>query len=121
MRIKSMTKIMVLLVIGMAGSILFFPMRINEQRSCLMDSFVNAGTSAEFHADHDHTGMEVMAQKYIFPYGLLWWLSVAITYFSIRSLTKRKIHAGRHGLIGSSILFWLWLSLSLHSGLTILD
>ncbi len=109
-RMNTMKILTLLLVIGIAGSIFFFPMRIDVQRSCLMDSFINAHAPMESHAGHSHTGMEAMAQKYILPYGLLWWLSLAITYMSIRRMAKARRRRGKSELFSSAIMFSLWFS-----------
>jgi hypothetical protein len=108
-----MKKTIVLLLFGIAGSLLFFPLRINQSRTCLMDFRENGRPQARSHDLHSESMRDTIAQKYILPFGLLWWLSLTIAYLSTRKLVQRNTSAGKHEAMGSSILAWISLSLSL--------
>ena len=91
------------LIIGIAGSILFFPVNIKDRYTCLghklmnnqpqefnkLDSHKNSmihPTTTSDQADHHN----LLLQKYVYPFGIFWWLSVGVVSLGIYMLFYRR-------------------------------
>ena len=83
-----------LAVVGLAGAVFFFPMKLGDGKTCLAEQYI--GSKMEVHAHGLHHGHE-MAQAYIIPYGIIWWVSLAMFAAGLY-LTR-----GRKNLIDESI------------------
>jgi hypothetical protein len=60
---------------ALAGVILFFPINLSNEHTCLLDYIVHAiVTASDVRAPHSHPG-ELLG-RYLVPYGILWWLSI---------------------------------------------
>ncbi len=82
-----------LLLLSLIGFVLFFPVRLAEKDCCLGDQWRIFGN--EYHhklerMDHgDHQAMPLV-HCYFFPFGVLWWSSLALGWLSIRRLTNKN-------------------------------
>ena len=93
---------LLLLLIGIAGSILFFPVNINNRYTCLGDKIVahhqqrlNELDSLEKDMIH-HVNIsgqsnhhDLLMQKYVYPFGIFWWLSLGVVSLGIYMLFYR--------------------------------
>jgi hypothetical protein len=96
-------KLFALLAISLVGFVLFFPIKVDRNSCCLGEAMASAhATSQQHHAhanmmqharDHRH-----LARQYLFPYGFLWWGSIALGYWSVTKLiNERKTeHSEKH-------------------------
>ena len=94
---------LIFFIVGITGSLLFFPVPIEGQRSCMMDFFINKGQEPGTQFSHSSGDHCAMVQKYIVPYGLSWWLSLVITYQSVRRMVKLRYRIRMSGLFHSII------------------
>lgn len=63
--------------LALAGMILFFPINVSGEHTCLLDYIVHAAaTGSDANAPHTHPS-ELLGH-YLIPYGLLWWLSILV-------------------------------------------
>ncbi|MCI0693918.1 hypothetical protein L0337_18170 [candidate division KSB1 bacterium] len=63
--------------LALAGMILFFPINVSGDYTCLLDYIVHAAaTVSDAHAPHTHPS-ELLG-RYLIPYGILWWLSILV-------------------------------------------
>ncbi len=69
---------------SLIGFILFFPARFHQNSSCLGDQWRLMGE----HRVQQHSFMEPnrMLHRYVFPFGVLWWASIAAGYWSFKNL-----------------------------------
>lgn len=76
-----------LIIIGLTGAIFFFPMKLNEGKTCLAQQYISGHRNEVNHTimDHDHQ----LAQDYIIPYGFIWWSSLGLFSFGLY-LTRKK-------------------------------
>ena len=87
---KNQKTIILIFLISLIGFVLFFPVRFSDYDCCLGDLWTIFGN--HFHADpqHHHGAHGSLVQRYFFPFGILWWSSIALGYWSIRRLTKKN-------------------------------
>jgi len=80
-----------ILLLGMAGALLFFPVLLPEDALCLAEKwFAPPALSGETDSAHGMHHVD-SARHYLIPYGLLWWASLAVIFISIRKfLLKRE-------------------------------
>ena len=73
---------------------LFFPFRFNGEECCLNEFLSNAEWlhqhgviehTAGWKSDYHH-----LLQKYIFPFGVFWWASIGLCYWSVMNLKKQR-------------------------------
>jgi|GEM_PF-3091320 hypothetical protein len=109
-----------LLLVGILGAVLFFPFNYEDRYTCLYHRFSDRGESAlnrsltgtiqRRDGDHAHQHMgdihslransndtEDLVRRYVFPFGLFWWGSLAIFTagcFLFRSWLKTSRIAG---------------------------
>lgn len=92
-KIKSNRKIIIIaLILGAIGTILFCPMKMESGATCLFHRI--KGAEIKYIPDHVHS-MErshLMLQRYLVPFGLAWWLSLGVFVLSLYQLKvlKRK-------------------------------
>lgn len=89
---KYTTLILTLLGLGVFGAIFFFPVNINNQYTCLYHRLFYPGHSYT-HAigtDVPQTQQEYLLNRYLSPFGLLWWGSLLLTALSIYSLKRQS-------------------------------
>jgi len=77
----------IFVILGLSGAVFFFPMKLDEGKTCLAQHYISVEASRMDHimSDHGHQ----LAQKYIIPYGLIWWSSLAMFAFGLY-LTRKK-------------------------------
>lgn len=75
-----------LLLTGMTGFILFFPVRIQTNNSCIGEK-LSLFTNNRITLNEAHCQLP---QHYIVPYGILWWFSIVVTFWNIKLLTQNK-------------------------------
>jgi hypothetical protein len=63
-------------MLAIAGVILFFPMNFSNEHTCLLDLIVHAAATAS-NPEAPHAHPSELLRHYLFPYGLLWWSSIA--------------------------------------------
>lgn len=92
-------KYIALLLLSLIGFVLFFPIPFGENDCCLGDMWTVFGKT--FHHAHGHhhetahhSGLHHegadRAHRYFFPFGVLWWSSLALGWLSIRRLTIKN-------------------------------
>lgn len=82
--------IFLLLFISIAGAVLFFPVNIQDQYTCLYHRLFSPGHTFLHSAGDDisQTGKEDLLHRYLSSFGLLWWGSLLLTSLSIYSLKR---------------------------------
>jgi hypothetical protein len=84
-----------LVFIGLVGALFFFPMKLENGRTCLAHQYIRG---EGFHKEgdtmiaHGHS----LAREYILPYGLVWWMSIGLAVTGFYFLRKKKTNIGRH-------------------------
>ena len=73
---KFITLILTFLGIGLVGSVMFFPVNMDSQYTCLFHRLVHEGHSYAY--PHD-----TIVQHYITTFGFLWWGSLILLAGSI--------------------------------------
>lgn len=83
------------ILIGAAGSVIFFPLKLSESHTCICHKMTcprdaccqkGAALSSEINRDANHQAMDKMSQqhhnelinRYLVPFGLLWWGSLIL-------------------------------------------
>ena len=82
---KSVTINITLLIIGLAGIILYFPCKFESEQTCLFEHF-NRTTEPVTEVNRSSDYAHEMARHYVFPFGVIWWLSIAILWLSVADL-----------------------------------
>ena len=86
---KKILQIFILLV-GLIGFVLFCPAKLGSGHTCLFEHMTSrslyCGEGAHNHVDHGYE----MARSYIIPYGLLWWASITIVWWSLYERVKKR-------------------------------
>jgi len=75
-----------LLLIGITGFILFFPVRLQQNNSCIGEKLSPFNENRITLNETKHQ----LTQKYVVPYGFLWWFSIAVTFWNVKLLTQKK-------------------------------
>ncbi|MCK6619719.1 MAG: hypothetical protein HUU32_04545 [Calditrichaceae bacterium] len=83
--------LLLVLAAGIAGAVLFFPVNINNQYTCLYHRLFSPGHSYTHSTGDDisQTQKEDLLNRYLSPFGLLWWGSLLITALSIYGLRRQ--------------------------------
>jgi hypothetical protein len=94
--------LLILLSIGILGSIFFFPINFNNQYTCLYHrifapehhNYEVMGTddlvlSVKKNYENEEIHSELI-KKYIVPFGFVWWSSLAIIVFAFFLLNKER-------------------------------
>lgn len=91
-RFRKKNILFLLLAAGIAGAVLFFPVNIQDQYTCLYHRLFSPGHSYPHSAGADidisQTQQENLLNRYLSPFGLLWWGSLLLTAISIYSLKR---------------------------------
>jgi hypothetical protein len=95
--------ILLLLIIGIAGSILFFPVNIKNRHTCLGHKLMNNQQQELNKLDSDQNSMihhtitsgheghqSLLLQRYVYPFGIFWWLSLGTVFGVIYLLFYRR-------------------------------
>jgi len=94
-----------LLVLGIAGSVLFFPFNFGNSGTCLAHKYIKSNMSiccesspAKDRSDdcmgvETHTGENHhLLSHYLYPFAFLWWASIGLTVLQIRKFKfKNKL------------------------------
>ena len=81
----------ILLIFSLTGFILFFPVRFSDTNCCLGDVLSLFGlqhgmeTMVHYHGDASR-----LLHRYVFPFGLLWWISIALGYWNLKQLLHQR-------------------------------
>ncbi|OGC07431.1 hypothetical protein A2V82_10690 [candidate division KSB1 bacterium RBG_16_48_16] len=98
------TKLKLYIVLGVSiiGFVVFFPFKVDDDNCCLGEAMSAAHPAHQ--QNHAHENMEQhkrdyhhLARQYVFPYGLLWWASILLGYWSVSRLYKER-KADKHDL-----------------------
>jgi len=92
---KNQKTTILIFTISLIGFALFFPARFSDNECCLGDLWTIFGnhfhTGIEHqHGAHHHDG-GLLVHRYLFPFGFLWWSSIALGYWSIRRLMNKNM------------------------------
>jgi len=92
-KIKSNKKIIIIaLILGAMGTILFCPLKMESGETCLFHRIF--GQDINYIPDHvpSMERAHLMLQRYLVPFGLVWWLSLGVLVVSMYQLKvlKRK-------------------------------
>ena len=101
---------MVLIGLGIAGIIAFFPFNFDNTYTCLAHRYVKGDNSTccgknpemihsdQNHAVDSHSGASHhLMQHYLVPFAFLWWTSIGIVFLQVRNLARqRKRLKSRH-------------------------
>ncbi len=73
----------VLFVVGLIGSIVFFPVPIDRRSTCIADHHLLGGKMAAFDAPpsrfgQPHMRSRLLLQRYMNTYAFLWWSSLLL-------------------------------------------
>lgn len=93
-----------LVILGLAGFILFFPFNFGNSHSCLAHKYLTSKTPGCCNEHHVHgssnrtTEVERIAQEnhhllshYLYPFAFLWWGSIGLIVLQIRNLRIKKL------------------------------
>ena len=85
----------ILLILCLVGFILFFPFRFGDNQCCLGEVLFG-GKWLHLHGQNELLAMESVDPHslvlcYVFPFGFLWWFSIALGIWSISQLKKRNL------------------------------
>ncbi len=83
--------LLVVIVLALAGSIFFFPIRLEGQYTCLYHRMVERDAYA-WNALNPHGNTSVLVHFYIHHYSLIWWGSLFILLGTIYWLTQNKFN-----------------------------
>lgn len=61
-------------VLALIAFIAFFPMKYRTGYTCFADRMVSERKPVQMH----HPSAGAMRQRYLFPFGLIWWTSVGV-------------------------------------------
>ena len=80
--------IVALIILGFVGAVLFCPAKMQGGKTCLFHQYI----SKSEHESHNHDVVanhaHHMERSYLFPFGFLWWLSLAFLVFGIYRVNK---------------------------------
>ena len=82
--------IMVLLLIGIMGTIFYFPCKFDNRKTCLCHSIYKEETSEIVMEDNTCENACALMKIYLIPYGFLWWASLALLFSSVYYLKNNK-------------------------------
>lgn len=74
-------------IVGLCGVISFFPVSKCHQHTCLFEHLMTDCKSGA-----EHSSMAELLRHYLLPYGLLWWLSIAMTTLAIVYIVRQHRH-----------------------------
>ena len=81
--------------VALAGVILFFPINLSGEHTCLLDYIVHAvATASNEHAPHSHPG-ELLG-RYLIPYGIFWWSSIIAVIAVAVAWSHRRTKSKEH-------------------------
>ena len=84
-----------MVVVGVTGVILFFPLNLDNAHTCFFhrlfsgDQGINPGW-AGFGTIPGEAEQHKLLQKYLVPFGFIWWFSLALVGWGIVRLRHRK-------------------------------
>lgn len=90
-KIKSNRKIIIIaLILGAIGTILFCPIKMESGDTCLFHRIF--GEDIKYIPDHvpSMEKAHLMLQRYLVPFGLVWWLSLGVLVLSVYQLKVLK-------------------------------
>jgi hypothetical protein len=87
--------VLMILIIGIFGSFLFFPLRLAKNHTCFCERLFFSNTVSKdnpFRYPVDQifsqaTNRELI-HSYVLPFGLLWWLSIGLAFGGVYYLRK---------------------------------
>jgi len=91
-RIRKITIVILLLLgMGILGVVVFFPVNINNQYTCLYHRLFSPEHSYPHTSGVNITSIqkEILLNRYLTPFGLLWWGSLLLTALSIYGLKRQ--------------------------------
>jgi len=86
MMINSKSKKIILFVLSLSAFIFFFPWKFENGESCLADHYFGIKKLP----DPVELCYEVRVNRYLVPYGILWWISISGIMFLIFIWQKRR-------------------------------
>jgi len=83
--------IWIILIISALGGILFFPVNLNNEFTCLFHHIIESGGDkhTELVSVMGH-GSEELLNQYLVPYGLFWWFSLGILALALIQLFRNR-------------------------------
>lgn len=88
-----------LLILSFAGFILFFPVHFSDDECCLGDTLSPLNLQYTL-SSASHHGADDLLHRYVFPFGLFWWTSIALGFWSLKQLitqrTRKKYEQSAH-------------------------
>ncbi|MBN2009452.1 hypothetical protein JW960_08920 [candidate division KSB1 bacterium] len=79
-----------LILLAIVGAVIFCPVKMSSGKTCLFHRFLSdSSPSIHMHhspGEHAHT----MEQSYVFPFGLIWWSSLAILFAAIYLFKNKR-------------------------------
>ncbi len=73
-------------IAGLVGIVLFFPIVICHQHTSL---FEHLATDCQSRGVTDNPSLAELLRHYLFPYGILWWLSIALATLAIAYIVRQ--------------------------------
>ena len=88
--VNSKKIILILLFIGIVGTVLFFPVKMDSGYTCIF----HTGCSRNAVPCSDGVSVDrncsLMLQQYLIPFGFAWWISLAVLVIGIYNINKFK-------------------------------
>ena len=73
---------LLLLLIGISGTIICFPVKIDEEYTCICDRMLGSGTGIT------PASFTLLVERFFFPFAFMWWVSILLAVSSGVYLTK---------------------------------
>ncbi len=105
LNVRSVLHRILLIAVGLIGAILFFPVNLNNTHTCLCDKLiqsaghthmipkppnVSSNSPEASYLASSHGGHQ-MLNRYLVPYALLWWISLALVGWQVMVIRKKTI------------------------------
>jgi len=87
---------LIILLIGMSGSLLFFPLKLDGNHTCFCQWLFFSKTVWQEKYSNSPVGdmtsftkHQELIQSYVVPFGILWWFSIGLAFGGVYYLRKK--------------------------------
>jgi tetrahydromethanopterin S-methyltransferase subunit D len=88
--VNSKKIILTLLFIGIVGTVLFFPVKMDSGYTCIFHNICRINAAPCSDGVPGDRNCSLMQRQYLIPFGFAWWISLAILAIGIYNINKLK-------------------------------
>ena len=82
--------LIITLSMGIAGTILFFPIKLDSGNTCMFHSICSKNTEYCSNKALCAENCHLMQEQYLIPFGFIWWTSLVVVVLSSYHIKKSK-------------------------------